>query len=383
MAILTPKFVALDSATLNKIAADHFSGEERLRTKAQSLVRQLAGGDVYITLTFTHLCELFSHKDRSKVDDRIRWLRGLPFIAWVRPYDGSWFPGGMTDIILRELHAIVHDGAIDWATVIGNVQPTLLETGVGSEMFVDRPELWELISQIGRRLEKNQQYIASVARAEDSDVGKTKLKHIMPIPPAPQTEASKNRQLEKLAEGIESKLVKHGDERLPPKAAADAFVNDPSLDIAKVDAIGGELGQAIMDFFGVPKELVSQKMTVEQVVELATHAKQLEIACKKLRPPASRKLTDIPPGSIPSFTIQRALTLEQNKADHVSGSDLGDQSLIPLAFYLDALEVDKRTHDHVRKIRQRDAKIAAHLRHVFRSPDYSSIPATLAKLGVI
>jgi hypothetical protein len=74
---------------------------------------------------------------------------------------------------------------------------------------------------------------------------------------------------------------------------------------------------------------------------------------------------------------------EQQGAERVDGSDLGDCHLVPLALYLDAVQVDRRAHDHVRKMRHRNTRIAAHLGQVFRSPNYQSIATQLSELGVL
>src|SRR5687768_2993576 len=106
MVIHTPKFVALDSATLGKIARDHWSGDAGKHAKAQTLFAQLRDASVYVVLSYTHVCELLRHDDVSIAKERVAWLGTLPMVAWIRPYSGHWWVGGMADIALRELSAI-------------------------------------------------------------------------------------------------------------------------------------------------------------------------------------------------------------------------------------------------------------------------------------
>ncbi len=114
MTLIIPRFVVLDSATLGKVSRDYWSPEQTLRDKARLFLARLVDQAVHITVTFTHVCELLRHNDESVVRERLAFLRALPLIAWLRPYDRNWFPGDIPDLLRKELHAAVHDGKRDW-----------------------------------------------------------------------------------------------------------------------------------------------------------------------------------------------------------------------------------------------------------------------------
>jgi hypothetical protein len=384
MVIHVPKFLALDSSTLGKIARDHWSGRADKLAKAKSLIAQLLDANVYIVLSYTHVCELLRHDDVGVAKERVTWLGTLPMVAWIRPYSGHWWVGGMGDIALRELSAIVHNTAVDWTEIFNHVRPDLLETGVGSEMFVDRPEFWSMVRSHAQQNLDNQIYIASLARSDWAGAYSRKFKEFEPlgeVPPS-NTQAT-NLQAMKMTHAIERDLIEHGDKRISASYAAMEFVSDLMKDLGEIESIGGNPYHAIMEHFGIPKEMVTPNTSIGEIGEMGIHAAHLKLLAAALKPQVPVSIRDVTPNSLPSFTVERELLRDQHGADRVDGSDLGDCHLVPLALYLDAVEVDKRTHDHVRKMRKRNTKIAEHLRHVFRCSDYGRITAELAKLGVI
>lgn len=109
MPLIHPRFILLDTATLANMSRDFWSEQEKLRCKSRDVISRLRDEAWYITFTLAHVQELLSHEDDSVVRGRIAFLRQLPFIAWLRPYDRNWFPGGIPDLLRRELHCVVHD----------------------------------------------------------------------------------------------------------------------------------------------------------------------------------------------------------------------------------------------------------------------------------
>jgi hypothetical protein len=382
--MLTPKFVALDSATLGKVARDYWSRDDNARSKARAFIGELTDACVYITLTTTHVCELLGHDDAGVAKDRLAWLRALPLIAWVRPYRGNWFIGGLADIVLYELHAVVHDSQRGWTAIIESVQPKLLETGVGEDMFPD-DTLWTLVRAHARKSSDNQKYIASIARIDLAGVESTKLHEYGPLPGLPYLDAeAEEREAKQFARNLERELVEHGDKRLSTDAAAIAFTRRVLTDLSQVKAVGGDPYKAILDVHGVPRELAKPDMTVGELGELAIFVAHLRQLGTTLRPPVQVSVLDVPPDSLPSFVLERAMRHEQYQAHRASGSDLGDTHIAVLGFYIDAVEVDKRTFNHIEAIRRKRRHLRQSLSCVFRSPDsYDRILDRLSEAKVI
>jgi hypothetical protein len=246
-------------------------------------------------------------------------------------------------------------------------------------MFVDSPDQWSLIRSYARQNRNNQISIASIVRADANDIYATKLKEIQPLSELPsRTPEWEERQILEFEQHLTQRIAEHGDERVHAPDAASVLTENVLADIEHVKRAGGDPYQAIYEKYAIPRKLLTPDTTLGEIGTLAVYIADLNILGNALRPPAKISPLDIPPESMPSFVLQRRLLHEQHNAVRVSGSDFGDNDIAPLAFYIDALEVDKRTHDQLRKICCRSRKVADRMRLVVRSKDYSTIPQDLA-----
>jgi hypothetical protein len=124
---------------------------------------------------------------------------------------------------------------------------------------------------------------------------------------------------------------------------------------------------------GIPKELIDPEMTIGEIGELAVYAEQLKIFSRNLNPSCSISMRDVTPDTLPSYALERGLAGIQRKAERVSGSDIGDRQLAPLAFYVDVIEVDKRTFEYVRQLRRAEPNLDQLLGRFLASSDYIQI----------
>src|SRR5262245_48976195 len=136
MTLILPQFVVLDTATLGRVAKDYWDEAKAPRDKARDFLGALLDSGTHIVFTLTHVLEILRHDQAKTARDRIRFLRAIPLIAWLRPYDRSWFPGGLPDLLQREIDAVIRQSTHDWRSIIDHVRPELWETGTGAEMFV-------------------------------------------------------------------------------------------------------------------------------------------------------------------------------------------------------------------------------------------------------
>jgi hypothetical protein len=264
-----PRFVAIDSATLSKIAKDFWAVENLRREKARAFIDRLTNAGVYITITATHLWELLSHDDVNVANSRIAWLRTLPMISWIRPYNGHWFLGDWIDLLLYELDAVYYGGRRGWTELIESIRPTLLETGVGEEMFTDDPG-WRQLRTHARRNSRNRRYIASIARLDVGGIQKVKLGEFKPLAELPNREPPEDaRHATRFANDLQVMLDVQGDPRLETQNAARAFTQQVLKIIADVKAIGGDPYKAVTIARGVPPQLVTSDMTVGELGEIA------------------------------------------------------------------------------------------------------------------
>ena len=363
------------------MSSDFWSNSKERRDRVHRTIEELLELSIHITLCFTHISELLRHEDNSIAQERFSFLRGLPMIAWIKPYCGNWFVGGTLDLITYELHEFVHESTRGWSNVIRQVRPKILETGVGEDMFGQSPEIWEFVRSHCRRQLLDEIAVSSIARTDPYGASKTKLSEYGPVDSLPNVGADRQiRELENLKRELEIDILSHGDSRASVSEAASVICNLVISDTRAVMMRGGDPYQALIKRYGIPARFVRRDMTITELASLAVYVAHLETIQQYLRPSKKLSASDVPPDSLPSMVLQRALAREQRQADRVSGSDLGDAELIMLALYLDAVELDKRTHSHVQKICCKSTGIKQVLGSVFRSSEYCGIGRQMREL---
>jgi hypothetical protein len=373
MPLAYPQFVVLDSSTLGNVSRDYWSPNKSLRDKAHTFVARLRDQNVYITLTLTHVLEILGHENESVVRDRLLFMRGLPFIAWLRPYDRHWFPGGIPDLLRYELYAVVHDGKRNWPVILDQARINLWETGLGREMFVDDDNLWSTLRTESQHQKRNEQYVASVARTDPGNINGLTLGEVKQLPERPKEE--RIAFMQRFATTMKVELDQHGDLRLDNRQeVAASFANDRLQNVALIEAAGSDPIQRLLEFHGVPPDLVTDDMTVGDIGLLAVYIKQLKIISEGLNARTTITVHDVPPNTLPSYVLAHELSKIQRKAIRVSGSDLGDGHIAPLVLYADSVEVDKRTCEHLTQVKRACPAIAGLMGHFFRSADYAEIP---------
>jgi hypothetical protein len=375
MRLMTPRILVLDSATLGKAARDYWSREASLRAKVRTFITRLTGHGIYIALTFTHVCELLRHNDERIVRDRLSFLRALPLIAWLRPYDRSWFPGGAPDLLRRELHAVVHADKREWRDIVQYVRMDLWETGTGSEMFVDDDDLWFTLREELLRRHPKEFYVASVLRTDPGRIHDLTVGESASLPRRSKEE--RRAYMPRFAAALKAQLERHGDRRLESGQAAIAFSNSMIRDVQRFEEQGGDLIVRILEHYDVPRELVTPDMTVLDVGALAAYIAQLKLFCRAMRPPVTVSVRDVPPDALPSYVVEHRLAAIQRQAARVSGSDFGDGHIAPLTLYADGVEVDKRTCEYLTRVQRADGRLKALMHPFFRSADYAEMPGRL------
>lgn len=372
MSLVRPLFIALDSSTLGAVSRDFWSAESQLREKARAFVQNLQNRNVFITLTLTHIVELLGSENEYIVKDRIAFLRKLPLIAWLRPYTRIPFPGSIHDLLQHELHSVVHSAKCDWQSIVEDVRTNIWATGVGSEIFVNNDLGWRMLQEHAQNLQRRGQYVASVVR---TDPGKVKGLTFADSKKNPKRlEGERSSFMRHFAATMKKQLEQHGDKRLDaPREAAIDFANNMLKDVQKFEAEGGDPIQRMFEFFGIPQNLVTDEMTVEDIGQLAVYIEQLNLIGKNLVPQTTVTVQDAPIDTLPSYVLQQRLAKVQGKAVRVSGSDFGDSYIAPLILYADSVEVDKRTHEYLNQVQRSCPSIGSLMGHFFRSVDYVEI----------
>ena len=379
MILAIPKLVVFDSATLGKVSRDYWSEDGAARNHAHAFLGGLTDRGIYISLSLTHLLELLAHGNPRIKRDRFKFLQQVQLIAWLRPCNGYCFPGGVPDVLQRELRAVVHGDARTWCDVVNRVRYDVWKTGTGSELFIDNDHFWAAIENAAVRTQELATLIASIVRTDASGINGIKLSdHAQVSRAAPRRMADVRRHFAKMTC---AQVKANGDGRLRnPERVAAAFAENALRGAEALGAIGGDGVEAILQSLSVPRELITPDMTVGEVCELEQYARLLLMLRGGLRPPADVSMTHVPQDSLPSYAFRRRFLAIQRKASRVSGSDLGDAYLASLIFYADAIEVDKRTQEYLNQIRRNNPTIATVMKPCFHSPDYAQTLQQLDRL---
>jgi hypothetical protein len=368
MSILTPKIIALDSSTLGNVARDFASPALTTRCKARAFCTALVDNSVFIAITFTHICELLRHANRSVVQQRLDFLSSIPYLAWLRPYRETWEPGSVVDLLRRELHVIVHDSMRDWRDIVHRV-PDIWQTGTGAEIFRDRAHVWRLVAKEARREGNREPFTASIARTDPGGIKNCTLGELRQLPMRKREEIA--TYMRSFAKDLTAQLEQHGDRRLDAKSAANSFAQQTLHRIQAIDALDSDGLSRLLESTQVPSELLTDELTIAELGKLCIYAAQLETISSELRPFVRLNAATVPLNALPSYVLSRRLVSSQHRAERVSGSDFGDSSLAPLVLYADAIDVDKRTFEYLRQIKKTPSQISDLMQKFFRLSDYS------------
>jgi hypothetical protein len=375
-----PKFVVLDSSTLGKISADYWSEDEKLRDKSRRFLRSLASHGFQITFAYSHLCELLRHENEQIVRSRMKFLRSLPLIAWVRPYDRNWFPGAPVDLLRRELHAVVHEGARTWPEIVEAVRADLFETGTGEDLFVDNDAFWDVLRRDFRSQLDHERYIASIARTTPGYLHDLKLCEMERLPMRLKSERAAFMRW--FVNDLQTQLERHADKRVTEhRLMASHFAENTIRQVETFEAAGGDPIQQMLKDYGVPTELLRPEMTIGELGELAVYIKQLQLISEDLRPSVQVTVRDVPPETLPSYEVQHRLSRLQKLAPRVSGSDHGDGYLAMLVLYADAVEVDKRTFEYLQQVLRGNSGMKSLVGQLYRASDYSNLESQFGLAG--
>ena len=150
---------------------------------------------------------------------------------------------------------------------------------------------------------------------------------------------------------------------------------------ALIEALAAKPGDAIehiLEWTGIPRQLITPEMTINEIGALATYARVLKMVSRKLRTSVNLSITDVLPERLPSYALLLQLEVVQRKADRVAGSDLGDQHIAALLPYADFVEVDKRTNEYLRRVGRQNPELAEVMGRFGRTPHYDMVPALVS-----
>ncbi|SPP65784.1 hypothetical protein [Nitrospira lenta] len=375
MKLILPRFVAIDSSILAAWAKDALSENPKLCNSAREVQKRLFDATWTPIICLHHFVELARHADIEIGRRRIDFLRSFSQIAWIgRSYNPKML-GAVVDVFEAEVAAIAAFPTIDFQKMREAVRARLIQYGPPTDiaMFDD----WEFMHSTLEAMATREQEVSSILHSEGrvndaTEIGK--LRNIQINDP----EAFKQPLIDEIAKTTED-LSQRGDARLiDAHRTAEDFVSMVAKNLAEAIQRSSNAFDAFVEQHDVPKSDITDSTTLGEFKRLARLRKLARVATNQMEIDLELVWANIRDAKIPSEILQRAIRDARRSAPRASGSDLGDDYLACLAPYVDAIIVDKRTHEFLTQAARRDPYIHKAVGFFAKATSYNQLPEILA-----
>ena len=370
-----PRFVALDSSHLGKLARDYFSRDAEKRNRARAFQADIGGKACILLICWHHVVELLRHRDPKVVSDRLEYLKGISLLAWVRAFSDDRMPGSIIDIHCHEISAALRLPSTDAAAVCAEAAKQLICFGSGDQAMQPFLSTWQLLQPELWKQEQREREVVAISRSKVLDFSNTKLSDWLTGGLRSPEDAA--QRLEQFAQLLGHDIKARGDERIPsPSDTANHFFSQVVQDAARAFSEPGSPALQILELFGVYPEDIRADMTLGDVSSLAAYRQRLRVINQTLQMPWER-IRHISESALPSFVILDALRRYGHDQPERKGSELADGYLAVLSAYIDVTFIDKRVLESFRRARKASTTFSTLTRRVEKSADYWDIPALL------
>jgi hypothetical protein len=379
MMIQKTRFVVIDTSTINKVAKDFFDSDSGLRRDAKAVVDFLSQDGWVPVISLHHLLEMVQHPDPCIVQHRLKFLQSIALLGFIKPCLGPQFPGtgSAVDVFAREVLAIVR-GCKTIDHIATTVRSTLLNVTSGDQLIHSDSHSVDILRKHADFQHCEGIEIASISRA---DPGSTRdLKFNAMIAGINRSRSERKLFLEQARLSLQRDLATYGDKRLTDaESISTRFWSSVVADIDEIDESDPNALDRLLNGMGLSFSDISSEMTMEDVGFLATFRAILNIVEPLLR--RNLSVAEINQNACPSWRLSREILRRQNRAARVSGSNLTDAHLAGVVWYVDAVEVDKRTLEFIRQITRDDKELANYAGRFFKCSSYRELPEKLREVS--
>lgn len=378
--LIIPRLIALDSSIIGNVARDFYHSKQQNQKKAMHFLDCLSSKNLIPLITWHYIEELLQHNDEAVVDNRMRFIKSLPMVAWFGSANSQGVVGSILDIQATELSWLIDNPSITLAVVIQKTKDKLLKFGSGQDLvsvFNYDEETWKQIRENLAHRQERRREIASINHAKFSDTKTAKITKASEWQLRNHEEATK--ALETLKTSLEKDLINRGDKKLSDhKSAAQEFIKDVYKDGIQLYHNKGDVREVFLKIYGLTPEEVSDESTIEDIGYAAIFRQKLKILADVLGVNDDSFKT-IKEDWCPSWLIWRELDKVLKSANRASGSDIPDKYHSVLALYADILIVDKRFHEIFKQVIRKNASIKKIIAKVVKLSDYKNILEVIEK----
>jgi len=379
MMIKTARYVALDTSHLNSLATDKFSDDSALRARAQSFEQRLLESNSVLLLCWHHLEEMLRHGDDSLVENRVAYIRSIPYLAWVRVVDGSSSLGSVVDVMAREAFAAFNAPSSTVNEVRVAAATEMFKFGSGEDLMEPLLEWLPLMVKLFRNGEQHTKAVAAIAHSSPNPVNDLKIVDVLAMRAPSETE--RETRLRALEAMLSAEIRQRGDSKLrTPEAVASDHVQQAreALRVAYAcSADGASVALTILMQQGISEEDISASMTVGEAGDLASFRSHLKVSTDRLGMDWIAVKSRVSREQLPSWQIQHALTRYRQDIPERAGSEIADRYLACLAPYASETYVDKRTLENFNRAKLKVPALSGIVNSIKKKSTYSLIDFSL------
>ena len=240
---------------------------------------------------------------------------------------------------------------------------------------------WKWLHPALKSMAAHEQEVASIVHAKHSihdDTEIARLKNIQIDRAAP------NRPFPAEIDQLSKELKNRGDPRLAdPNRTAQYFFNRVSSHMTDALKFEGSAFDIFVTSLDVAPNDITDKTTLRQIKQIAWRRNLARVACDQLEIDLDQVWPKLRDAEIPSEVIQETIRKARKTAPQASGSDLGDDYLACLAPYVDAIIVDKRTHEFMTQGARRALYFRKMVGFFEKATSYRQLPEILARHPVV
>jgi hypothetical protein len=378
MAIIRPRFIAIDSSVLGALIRDANGAHGAERTAASEIINRIHDGRLLPTLTLTLMSELLQHDDDRIVAARLDALAAIPNLAYVKSFQHPSQAGSIIDVGAAEVDAVFIRRLKKPSAIAEHAKKTFLSLAKGRDLMLPYRAV---LPELRRRLSESRKEARILSSLVHADVLKNRNQTLRvalrdSIGFRKDVEAATADLAEKWASALDSQ----GDKKMQNRrevgkrfiaAQAPTF---KSLAKSKLSVLETMCANAHVDI-----RAVSLDMTVEEFCWMPVYQRHLHIFSEVLGLPTKLTEFDVPSGLLPHWIVRREIFHARRGAARAAGSDLGDDHLAALACYADLTIVDKRTYAYLGQGLKRSACLRECLRPIARVRSTSDLAEKLLK----
>jgi hypothetical protein len=370
--MIHPKTIALDSSHWVKWIRDASSLDEQTRSKANQFAEELLARGYSILFSMHHLSELLAIEDASLADQRLAFIRKLPFISWIGSLEDGGL-GSLVDVMAVESR-LAFRGGLSAEQVRTAARPLLLKSGSGRHVVTDHPLFLAAARHSAISRSDRAKTIMAISPIEILPPKMTLRELIAGSVRGPQ---EAEQVISSMRDRIAAEIALHGDRRITnPAQRAKDFV-ETSLNLTTPPASVGELIATMLQIQEIDIHEVTTKTTIEQIGRLGLFRIQMKIASPLTGVSFEELKKRVTPEQLPHWIVGDALRKNSQRHPERRGSDLSDLYIAMLASYADIMLVDKRTAENFRRAKQKNPRLAKLTGRVRTSSSWASILPSL------